>query len=166
MKLASDGHFLPDMVQYIESSCERINIRISFKGGVNMTIPKYDEMYRAFLDCLTDGQPHKSKEVKDTIAEVFHLSDEERAVLLPSGSGPVFDGRVGWTRTYLKKAGLIQSPSRGIFALTPAGKQMFSARIILFLRVYLKTRINPPEAALVFPKSASGGFPLLFCHFP
>lgn len=54
-----------------------------------MTIPKYDEMYRAFLDCLTDGQPHKSKEVKDAIAEVFHLSDEERAVLLPSGSGPV-----------------------------------------------------------------------------
>ena len=57
-----------------------------------MTIPKYDEMYRAFLDCLTDGQPHKSKEVKDTIAEVFHLSDEERAVLLPSGSGPGFGG--------------------------------------------------------------------------
>ena len=120
---------------------------------------------------------------------MFHLSDEERAVLLPSGSGPVFDGRVGWTRTYLKKAGLIQSPSRGVFALTPAGKQvlsenpnaktaagdgifsrswlqMFSARIILFLRVYLKTRINPPEAALVFPKSASGGFSLLLCHFP
>lgn len=91
-----------------------------------MTIPKYDEMYRAFLDCLTDGQPHKSKEVKDTIAEVFHLSDEERAVLLPSGSGSVFDGRVGWTRTYLKKAGLIQSPSRGVIALTPAGKQVLS----------------------------------------
>lgn len=119
-----------------------------------MTIPKYDEMYRAFLDCLTDGQPHKSKEVKDTIAEVFHLSDEERAVLLPSGSGPVFDGRVGWTRTYLKKAGLIQSPSRGVFVLTPAGKQMLSARI------------NPPEETLVFPKSVSGGFLLLFCHFP
>ena len=45
-------------------------------------------------------------------------------------------------------------------------RQMFSARIILFLRVYLKTRINPPEAALVFPQSASGGFLLLFCHFP
>ena len=27
-------------------------------------------------------------------------------------------------------------------------------------------RINPPEEALVFPKSASGGFLLLFCHFP
>ena len=33
-----------------------------------MPIPKYDEMYRAFLDCLADGQPHRSKEVKDTVA--------------------------------------------------------------------------------------------------
>lgn len=34
------------------------------------------------------------------------------------------------------------------------------------LRQMFSARINPPEAALVFPKSASGGFPLLFCHFP
>ena len=27
-----------------------------------MPIPKYDEMYRAFLDCLADGQTHRSKE--------------------------------------------------------------------------------------------------------
>lgn len=103
-----------------------------------MTIPKYDEMYRAFLDCLTDGQPHKSKEVKDTIAEVFHLSDKERAVLMPSGSGPVFDGRVGWTRTYLKKAGLIQSPSRGVFALTSAGKQVLSENPSVIDNSYLR----------------------------
>ena len=36
-----------------------------------MTIPKYDEMYRAFLDCLTDGQPHKSKEVKERLLKCF-----------------------------------------------------------------------------------------------
>ena len=91
-----------------------------------MAIPKYDEMYRAFLDCLADGQPHKSKEVKDNIAKVFRLSDADRAALLPSGSAPVFDGRVGWTKTYLKKAGLIQSPSRGVYVLTAEGKQVLA----------------------------------------
>ena len=60
-----------------------------------MAIPKYDDMYRAFLDCLADGQPHKSKEVRDNIAEVFRLSAAERAKLLPSGSSPIFNGRVG-----------------------------------------------------------------------
>ena len=91
-----------------------------------MPIPKYDEMYRAFLDCLADGQLHRSKEVKDTVAGVFSVSKKERAEMLPSGKQPLFDNRIGWTRTYLKKAGLVQSPSRGIYVITPAGKQVLN----------------------------------------
>ena len=91
-----------------------------------MPIPKYDEMYRAFLDCLADGQPHRSKEVKDTVAGVFSVSEKERAELLPSGKQQLFDNRIGWTRTYLKKAGLVQSPSRGIYVITPAGRQVLN----------------------------------------
>ena len=89
-----------------------------------MPIPKYDEMYRAFLDCLADGQQHKSKEVKDAVAGVFSVSEKDRAELLPSGKQQLFDNRIGWTRTYLKKAGLVQSPSRGVYVITPAGRQV------------------------------------------
>ena len=89
-----------------------------------MSIPKYDEMYRAFLDCLADGQAHKSKEVKDAVAKVFSISEKERAELLPSGRQQLFDNRIGWTRTYLKKAGLVQSPSRGAYIITQTGKQV------------------------------------------
>ena len=78
-----------------------------------MPIPKYDEMYRAFLDCLADGQLHKSKEVKDAVAGVFSVSEKERAEMLPSGKQQLFDNRIGWTRTYLKKAGIVQSPAAG-----------------------------------------------------
>ena len=91
-----------------------------------MPIPKYDEMYRAFLDCLADGQPHRSKEVKDTVAGVFSVSEKERSEMLPSGKQQLFDNRIGWTRTYLKKAGLVQSPSRGIYVITPAGRQVLN----------------------------------------
>lgn len=91
-----------------------------------MPIPKYDEMYRAFLDCLADGQLHKSKEVKDAVAGVFSVSEKERAEMLPSGKQQLFDNRIGWTRTYLKKAGLVQSPSRGIYVITPAGRQVLN----------------------------------------
>lgn len=89
-----------------------------------MAIPKYDEMYRAFLDCLADGQTHKSKEVKNAVADAFSVSEEERAQLLPSGRQAIFDNRIGWTRTYLKKAGLVQSPSRGIYTITAVGRQV------------------------------------------
>ena len=91
-----------------------------------MPIPKYDEMYRAFLDCLADGQLHRSREVKDKVAWVFSVSEKERAEMLPSGKQQLFDNRIGWTRTYLKKAGLVQSPSRGIYVITPAGGQVLN----------------------------------------
>ena len=91
-----------------------------------MSIPKYDEMYRAFLDCLADGQAHKSKEIKDAVADIFSVSEKERAELLPSGRQPLFDNRIGWTRTYLKKAGLVGSSSRGVFVITPAGRQVLN----------------------------------------
>ena len=77
-----------------------------------MPIPKYDEMYLAFLECLADGQPHKSKEVKDAVAGVFSISEKERAEMLPSGKQQLFDNRIGWTRTYLKKAGRAKPVTR------------------------------------------------------
>lgn len=91
-----------------------------------MAIPKYDEMYREILECLSDGQVHKSKEIKNIVAMRFSLSSIDREELLPSGRQSVFDNRLGWARTYLKKAGLIQSPSRGSYVITPAGKQVLA----------------------------------------
>ncbi|MBM6918975.1 restriction endonuclease [Intestinimonas butyriciproducens] len=92
-----------------------------------MAIPKYDEMYRVFLECLADMQQHKSKELRDIIAARLSVSDTERQERLPSGQQAIFDNRVGWTRTYLKKAGLITSPQRGIYQLTQQGKQVLDS---------------------------------------
>ena len=92
-----------------------------------MSIPKYDEMYRVFLDCLDDMQPHKSKEVRDAIAVRLSVSEAEQQELLPSGRQGVFDNRISWTRTYLKKAGLVTSPSRGVYQLTQQGKQVLDS---------------------------------------
>ena len=85
-----------------------------------MPIPKYYELYRPFLDCLKDGQPHSFAEVNDYIALVMGLTEEDRKELLPSGTQSRFYNTVGWTIT--KKAGLINSPTRGIFIITTEGK--------------------------------------------
>lgn len=44
-----------------------------------MPIPKYYELYRPFLDCLKDGQPHSFAEVNDYIALVMGLTEEDIA---------------------------------------------------------------------------------------
>lgn len=97
------------------------------KMGEKMAIPKYDEMYRVFLDCLSDMKPHGNKEVRDAIAARLSVSEAERQELLPSGRQAIFDNRVGWTRTYLKKAGLLTAPSRGTYQLTQLGKQVLDS---------------------------------------
>jgi restriction system protein len=52
------------------------------------------------------------------------LTEEERKELLPSGNQAVFDNRIGWARTYLKKSGLIEYPQRGHFQITDRGKSV------------------------------------------
>ncbi len=93
-----------------------------------MAIPKYHEMYEPFLNCLKDGFTHNIKEVKQFVANTMKISLDDRKILLPSGKQVMFDNRVGWTRTYLKKAGLIESPSRGVFIITSEGKNLLEEK--------------------------------------
>ena len=88
-----------------------------------MSVPKYYEMYAPFLKSLEDGGVHSIKEIKQAIIEQIHLTENDLAELLPSGKQTVFDNRVGWARTYLKKAGLIESSSRAQFALSEEGRK-------------------------------------------
>ncbi|MCK7526277.1 MAG: winged helix-turn-helix domain-containing protein [Ignavibacteriales bacterium] len=57
----------------------------------------------------------------------FNLSDDDRKEMLPSGQQEVFLNRVGWARTYMKKAGLLDSPKRGIFIITERGKKVLAS---------------------------------------
>lgn len=102
-----------------------------------MPIPKYDQMYEPFLVCLKDGLQHKVKEVKEYVATVMNVSDEERLEVLPSGRQFIFDNRIGWTRTYLKKAGLIDSPSRGVFKISKEGLKVLSKNSIVIDNKFL-----------------------------
>lgn len=74
-----------------------------------------------FLRYLEDGVERSLREAEENLAEYFKLTASERAELLPSGQQGVFKNRVGWARTYLKKAGLLESPRRGIFKITTRG---------------------------------------------
>ena len=89
-----------------------------------MDIPKYYELYKPLLQCLADGNVHALKEIKTRIAQHFGLTEAELAEPLPSGRQTYFANRVGWARTYLKKAGLLESPARGTFQITEEGRRV------------------------------------------
>ena len=86
-----------------------------------MELPKYYEMHKPFLEYLKDGRQHTLKELKQYVSKYFKLTEEQLLEMLPSGRQTVFVNRIGWARTYLKKAGLIDSPARATFIITNDG---------------------------------------------
>lgn len=91
-----------------------------------MALPKYDEFYRLVLDALQDGKSHSMKEVRNSIAQTLHLTEQDLSETLSNGSS-VYAGRVGWAKTYLKKAEMIDSPQRGYITITPAGQSLLAS---------------------------------------
>ena len=86
-----------------------------------MAIPDYQTCMLPFLRHLADGKDHTLRDSEDRLAENFNLTPAERAELLPSGQQGIFRNRIGWARTYLKKAVLLESPKRGVFKITERG---------------------------------------------
>jgi len=73
------------------------------------------------LRLVSDRQEYKFRDIVDGLSEQFNLSDAERKELLASGQQPIFDNRVGWAKTYLKKAGLLDTPKRATILITQRG---------------------------------------------
>lgn len=92
-----------------------------------MAIPDYQTIMLPLLKIAVDENEHPIGDARDRLADIFKLTEEDRSDLLPSGKQKVFDNRVGWARTYLKKAGLIEYTKRGIFKITSRGKEVLKS---------------------------------------
>ena len=88
-----------------------------------MAVPKYDELMKPLLVAVQDGEVYKMKDVTSMLAQQLNLSAEDLAELLPSGRQTVFKNRVSWAKTYLKKAGLLDSPARATIVITDAARK-------------------------------------------
>ena len=84
-------------------------------------IPDYQSLMLPLLKLVADKQEHKYRDLIENLATEFQVTDEERKELLASGNQAIFDNRVGWAKTYLKKAGLLDSPKRATFVITQIG---------------------------------------------
>ncbi len=92
-----------------------------------MPIPDYQTFMLPLLQCCSDEHTHRMRDVTCTLSDQFELSEEERTALLPSGKQTIVANRVGWAKTYLSKAGLLQTPKRGYAALTTEGKKVLAS---------------------------------------
>lgn len=91
-----------------------------------MTIPDYKASFLPLLRLASDEKEHPIREAYEAISDVFNLSAEERRTLLPSGKQAIIENRVGWAKTYLAKAGLLESTRRSYFKITNLGLQVLA----------------------------------------
>ena len=96
-----------------------------------MPIPDYQTLMLPLLRCFADGKEHSIQDLVNTLAREFSLSPEELRELLPSGKQTVFYSRVGWAKTYLAKAKLIDKVRRSHYVMTSRGREVLNE--------------NPPE---------------------
>jgi len=86
-----------------------------------MPIPSYETIMYPFLKFLHDRKERSLSEIEDHLYGFFKMTKAEKRKLLPSGKQPIFRNRIGWAKTYLKKAGLVESPKRAYFKITQRG---------------------------------------------
>lgn len=89
-----------------------------------MAVPDFQAWFLPLLKRVQDGEVHQMPVLYEHLAADMGLSADDRAEVLPSGKQFTFRNRIGWARTYLKKAGLLTSPGRSKIQITELGKEV------------------------------------------
>lgn len=90
-----------------------------------MAIPDYETLMLPVLKAVADGPKHIRVLIGD-LADYFGLSAEEREAKIPSGTNGLFSNRVHWAKTYLKQAGAVEQPARGLVSITDRGRDLIA----------------------------------------
>lgn len=91
-----------------------------------MPIPDYETLMLPVLRLFAGGVRNVS-ECLPALREQFNITDEEAAVLIPSGRVTLLANRAHWARTYLSKAGLLTSPKRNLHEITHLGRKVLAS---------------------------------------
>ena len=103
-----------------------------------MSVPGYQEFMFPILKCLYDGKQYLKKTICEKMIEAFNLTQEQLYEKVPSQSEPTYINRIGWAVTYMKKAGLIDSPNRACYVITDEGKKLVDNNITNLNTKYLR----------------------------
>jgi restriction system protein len=93
-----------------------------------MATPDFQATMLPILQIAEDGQEHSLRDTVEAVAARLGLSEPDRKALLPSGRQSMLANRVGWARTYMAKAGLLEPTRRGHFRITARGRDVLARK--------------------------------------
>ncbi len=93
-----------------------------------MTVPDFQTLMRPLLAYGQGGGEKNIREAIKALGDEFHLSEQERNQLLPSGKQTALQNRVYWARFYLDKAGAVKKTDRSHFVITDRGHELLQKK--------------------------------------
>ena len=91
-------------------------------------IPDFQTIMLPLLEYYRDNEVHSTSDTVEYISNAFNLSEEQKNQLIPSGLQTTIYNRVIWARTYLKKAGLLESTERSFCRITKRGLDVLNKK--------------------------------------
>ncbi|MCJ7447725.1 MAG: winged helix-turn-helix domain-containing protein [Bacteroidales bacterium] len=95
------------------------------KTKLTVMIPDPQSIMLPYLKVLADSKEWSFQDLIETLAHTFKVSHNERQEMIPSGQ-KIFNYRVGFSRTFLKKAGLVESTRYGYVRVTQKGLKILA----------------------------------------
>ena len=93
-----------------------------------MSVPDFQSITLPALEYLATVGVVTTPAVVAEMNLHFHLSEEDKKALLPSGTQRVIENRASWALFYLAKAGLVDRPSRGKYSISELGKKVLARK--------------------------------------
>ena len=91
-----------------------------------MAVPDYQSLMRPLLRRAGTGDETYISALVYEIASELKLSEADAAQLVPSGRQTVMSNRLHWAKTYMQRAGLLESTRHGYFEITDRGRKVLS----------------------------------------
>lgn len=83
-------------------------------------IPKFKYFNKPFLEALSDGRAARKSDIVPIVATKLKLTKEDMKLETPGGQNVLYD-RISWTCVYLRKAGMVSRPRKGLYQITELG---------------------------------------------
>lgn len=91
----------------------------------SLEVPAYNDMMCELFQAMKElGGSGTIREIDDKTIEILELPTEVKEIMHGNSSKTEVEYRLAWTRTYMKKVGILENSSRGVWSLTARGREL------------------------------------------
>lgn len=100
---------------------------MSEPNATELGIPQWWQFMHPVLQVASDGKDWARRDLYSAALDVAGVSDELRAVQYEASGNFAAENRVGWAKSALTRARLLETVRRGVFRITDAGREFLAA---------------------------------------